>query len=101
LPRRTMVAATDQYAVALREHVDHEERVLLPLLGEYFVPEDWNEIARAVAPGIGRGDAARVAGYFRRLLASIADRTACGCTTSAEGFKQSRRLQELRPEVRS
>jgi len=95
--RQTMVTAAEQYAATLQQHVDHEERVLLPLLQVHLVSEDWKRLTHAAAPGTRRRDAVRIQHRARRLLDSIAERAACGCRTAAAD--DQRRQSHSRPEL--
>lgn len=84
LSRTAIAGAADAYAGSLRAHVDHEERVLFPLLEVHLAPQDWDEIAQASTALVGPIHAARIEEHLRRLLASIAERTACSCAAAAD-----------------
>ncbi len=82
LTRADIATATQSYAASLRAHVVHEERVLFPLLESHLAPADWAQIHAASTALVEPERAALIEEHLRRLLASIAERTACDCATA-------------------
>jgi hemerythrin-like domain-containing protein len=84
LSRETIANAAAQYASSLRAHLESEERVLFPLMRAHLSPHDWEQIALASTALIGADRAALIEEHLRRLLASIAERTACSCAVASD-----------------
>jgi hemerythrin-like domain-containing protein len=87
--RPAIANAAEHYAVSLRGHVDHEEQVLFPRLEAHFEPHDWNRIAQASTDLVGPEHAAQIEEQLRRLLASIAERTACSCSATSDAGRSA------------
>lgn len=88
-PSRAVADAAERYAVSLRSHVDHEERALFPRLEAHFGKDDWDGIARASSALVAPEHAALIEEQLRRLLASIAERTACTCPVTADAAQSA------------
>ena len=52
VPRKSIEASAADYLAAYRQHIASEELVLIPKALELLTPQDWQEVANAVPPGI-------------------------------------------------
>lgn len=74
-PRAWIGMAAHQYAGALRAHMTHEERALLPLVERQLAPSDWEEIKRAAMSTDDPVESEIAERRLQRLYALIAERT--------------------------